>query len=135
MMRAAAALIALGVFCVTGSFIAWQMCWGPGSQSVACWEAMSNRPGQWVPLTAGALAVLVAAAALRPERGRKWAGIALAIVLAGNPILDPGLFWMGWDTADFYPGNGILGGVALMAAGAVLAWGALTPPAQTKTAA
>lgn len=126
-------MLCLGVFGVVDRMLRWRSCMdGPTPAGIGateeCLDAMSFTTRHEMIGSLWLAALLLAAAALVLARGYRWAGaVALVLVVAVNPLTDPGFFWQGWDTADTVPGTGVLPAVAIIVSGGVFVLRPRTP--------
>lgn len=110
--------VVAGVFAVT----AWSDCL-QGSTAL-CVAASDGDPARVASVVLWLLAMIVVFGALLVRDLRAFAAIGLAALLLSNPITDPGLFFLGWDTADVMPFTGVIPAVVTVAVGVLLIVGA-----------
>lgn len=95
-----------------------------------CAEAMSSYTSDpvvnvWAALTALVTALVVCRAVSRVPVG----AAAIAMMALACPLLDPGVFWVKWGSADGIPGNGIWTALLIAATSVLL----LAPTAKAST--
>ena len=87
----------------------------------SCLGAMSSyTSGPVVDLWAVLTAPVAALVILRAVPRLPFGVIAVVAATLACPLLDPGVFWVGWGSADGVPGNGVWTALFLATAGMVL---------------